>query len=802
VRMRTGLALCATIMATSVAVGPAAAQEAGPIDCPAVRGVGSLTSGTLGTGYTVSRGTEPEPFDVEVVDVLQDAIAPGVPMIVVEVDSPEIDRVGGIWAGMSGSPVYVEGELIGAVAYGFSLGPSKLGGVTPAAAMLEVPGRPTLPPPPGARSVPMPAEVRSLAVAEHGVSAAAARSMRPLEVPVRLSGPTGAKFDQVADAFEAAHPGTSVVRGAAAGSAAGAPTDIVAGGNLAVSLAYGDYSAVGVGTATTVCGDVVTGFGHPLLYDGATRLGMHGADAVRVVDDPTLTPYKLANATGPVGTIDQDRLAAVAGRLGALPLTTAITSSITNRDDGRTTAGRTDLVHPGSLLEAVLVHGWVNYDTRVLDDVYFAGTSLVSWTISGVRADGSPFSVTREDRHASAEDLSSESLFDVALAAHGIHDNPYEEVRVTSVDYAASAGSPFRVDRILAREVTASVDGGPAQRGLLELQPGSEVVVRVPLQRHRGATRTVEMTLEVPADATGYGYLQVSGGSGGDEDPFECLWYPEYCEGPSAQDLDGLLASIADGPRGDDLVAELVLFSEEFDGELPEGPVEFDDEPDPVVSTTLRLDEVVTGSAALEAAVPGDDGLGWCDPDQELPFLDVDPASVHAANIACAGATGITEGVSFDPPLFAPGRVVTRAQAATFLSRTLEVAGYELPEVTRPRFTDVRGSVHADNVERLAEAGIVRGRTATTFAPNVPVTRAQTATLLVEALRWATGDPLEGGGSMFPDVGGVHADNIGVASDLGLMLGDTEGLFRPNASTRRDQTATVLVRTLEVLTFG
>jgi hypothetical protein len=802
VRIRAGLALCATIMATAVAVGPAAAQEAGPIDCPTVRAAGSLTPGTLGTGYTVSRGTEPEPFDVEVVDLLQDAIAPGVPMIVVEVDSPEIDRVGGIWAGMSGSPVYVDGELIGAVAYGFSLGPSKLGGVTPAAAMLEVPGRPTLPPPPGVRSVPMPAEVRSLAVAEHGVSASAARSMRPLEIPVRLSGPTGAKFSEVADAFEAAHPGTTVVRGAPAGAAAGAPTDIVAGGNLAVSLAYGDYSAVGVGTATTVCGDVVTGFGHPLLYDGATRLGMHGASAVRVVDDPTLTPYKLANATGPVGTIDQDRLAAVAGRLGALPLTTAITSTITNRDDGRTTEGRTDLVHPDSLLEAVLVHGWVNYDTRVLDDVFFSGTSLVSWTISGVRADGSPFSVTREDRHASAEDLSSESLYDVALAAHGIHANPYEEVRVTDVDYVASAGSPYRVDRILGNQVTASVDGGPAGRGLLELTGGSEVVVRVPLQRYRGATRTVELTLEVPDDATGYGYLQVSGGTGSDEDPFECLWFPEWCEGPSAADLDGLLTSIADGPRNDDLVVELVLFPDEFEGELPGDPDGFDQEPTPVASTSVRLDEVVTGSASLEAFVPGDDGVGWCDPDQELPFLDVDPASVHAENIACAAAAGITEGVSFDPPLFAPNRVVTRAQAATFLTRTLEVAGYELPDVTRPRFGDVRGSVHADNVERLAEAGIIRGRTASTFAPNDPVTRAQTATLLVESLRWATGDPFEGDGSVFPDVGGVHADNIGVASDLGLMIGNNEGLFRPNASTRRDQAATVLVRTLELLTFG
>jgi hypothetical protein len=799
VRMRAGLALCAIVGATSVAVAPAAAQEGGPIACPTVLPVESVAPGTEGVGYTVARGVDPEPFDVEVVDVLRDAIAPGVPLIVVEVDSPELDRVGGIWAGMSGSPVYVDDQLIGAVAYGFSAGPSKLGGVTPAAAMLDVPTRPTLPPPPGAApaEVRMPAEVRSLATAEHGVSAAAARSMQQLEVPVRLSGPTGAKFDRAAAAFEAKHPGTSVVRGAAAAAdPAAEPVPVVPGGNLAVSLAYGDVSAIGVGTATTVCGDVVTGFGHPMLFDGATRLGMHGAAAVRVVDDPTFGPYKLANATAPIGTIEQDRLAAVSGRIGVAPLTTAVTSTITDRDSGRTVAGRTDLVHPGSVLEAVLFHGWVNYDSRALDDMFFSGTSLVSWTISGVRADGSPFAVTREDRHASDDDLSSESLFDVAFAAYGVHTNPFEEVRITGVDYTASAGSPYRTDRIVGRELTASVDGGPFERGPLELEPGSEVVARVTLQRFRGGTRTVDLALEVPDDAVGWGHLEVSGGGAGDqEDPLECLLFPEWCEGPSASSLDALLDDIATGPRNDDLVARLVLEPDEFEDE-DSGAGET------VATVTRRLDEVVTGSAALEVAVAGDDDWTWCDPDAPLPFVDVDPRSVHADNIACAADLAITDGVSLDPPRFAPGRTVTRAQAATFLVRTLETTGAELPEVSRPRFTDVRGSVHADNVERLAAAGIVRGRTETRFAPNEPVTRAQVATMLVASLEWATGERFVGDGSVFPDVGAgsVHARNIGAAADLGLMIGDRDGLFRPNQGTRRDQAATVLVRTLDTLT--
>jgi hypothetical protein len=805
VRTTAGVALCAVIGATLVAMAPAAAQEPGPIDCPTVRPVAALAPGAEGVGYTVSRGTEPEPFAVEVVDVLQDAIAPGIPLIVVEVDSPEVDRVGGIWAGMSGSPVYVDGELIGAVGYGFSAGPSKLGGVTPAEAMLEVPGRPTLPPPPGSAParVTMSAEVQSLAATDHGLSTARSRSMQPLEVPVRLSGPSGTKFERAADAFERAHPGTSVVRGTGSAAAVAEPTAVVAGGNLAVSLAYGDYSAVGVGTATTICDGVVTGFGHPLLFDGATRLGMHGARAVRVVDDSTFGPYKLANATVPVGTIDQDRLAAVAGRLGVLPLTTAITSSITNRDDGRTTTGRTDLVHPDSLLEAVVSHGWVNYDSRSLDDVFFSGTSQVAWSVSGVRSDGTSFSVSREDRHASDEDLSTESLFDVALAAQSVHDNPFEEVRITSVDYTASAGSPYRTDRIAGGQVTASVDGGPFHRDLLELVPGAQVTVRVPLQRYRGSTRTVELDLEVPEDASGSGAITLAGGGFADgEDPLECVVFPEFCEGPTASDLDDLLDGIASAPRNDELVAELVLYPDVIDDPDLEFPGFFDGEGEPVATAVLQVDEVVTGAAQLDVLVPGGGGSAWCEDGLAPPFVDVDPRSVHAASVACAAALGITEGVSFDPPRFAPARPVTRAQAATFLTRMLEAAGFVLPEADRARFVDVRGSVHADNIERLAEAGIVRGRSATTFAPNETVTRAQIATMLVEALRWATGEPLEGDGSVFPDVGGVHADNIGVAADLGLMVGTADGLFRPNAATRRDQAATVLVRTLDTLSSG
>ena len=157
----------AVLMAVLVLIPAATAAAAGP--CPPAAPVLGLRTATAGgdtvpaSGLTVSRGTAPEEFSAQVLGVLDDGIAPGVDMVLIEASSSAIDRVGGIWAGMSGSPVYDgEGRLIGAVAYGLSVGPSKIAGVTPAEDMLRVLARPVARDPAAAReTVRLPATGRS-----------------------------------------------------------------------------------------------------------------------------------------------------------------------------------------------------------------------------------------------------------------------------------------------------------------------------------------------------------------------------------------------------------------------------------------------------------------------------------------------------------------------------------------------------------------------------------------------------------------------------------------------------------------
>lgn len=841
-------ALLAAVLAAGLVGVQAPPPSQAEDSCPSAFPINQLTPGRSATGLTVVRGTTPESFSATVIDVLDDALAPGIPLVVAEVDSAAIRRVGGAWSGMSGSPVYLDGQLLGAVAYGFA-GASPIVGLTPAAAMLAVPDRPSAPPPLGlSAEVTTSPRVRARAI-ERGIPALDSAVMQPLRVPVQVTGVPANRLAEFTARFEQRYPGTMVVSGPRA-AAPGTPVPrtsaaaIVPGGNLGVSLSYGDITAAGVGTVTAVCNGTVIGFGHPLLYAGATRLGLHGASAVEIIGD-VFGSYKLANVGAPLGTIDQDRLAAVSGRLGPTPPTTAITSVITNLDEDRTTTGRTDVVLEELVADVMMMHGWVNFDLLAFDDPFVAGTAEVSWTINGVDGDGGAWSVTRENRHASRGDLSSAALWELVETLWTIDANPFTDVRMTSVGYTANASTPYDAYELLAEDLPVD--------GVIELEPGTTLEIDVPMRRFRSEVETVTVRLEVPSDAAGAGELVLTGGAWD-----VCFEEPWLCDHTGGGSFDELLDGLATRPRNDDLTATLTLYpdggwdpgdpgwpvepgepgwpspdepdvpevpgfavtgpdtptsdvdgqpQDPINGVVPPGPWPGPDYPEPIVVTTSeRLDAVVTGYVSLPVFVAGHDD--WRPPDLDIPtdelagmFVDVDETNVHHDNILLAAALGLTQGVSSDPPRFVPDGLVRRDQAASFVARLLALGPVPLPELEQASFVDLEGNVHAEAIEQLAAVGIVQGRGDGRFDPAAQVSRAQLTSMLIAALEFATAQPLEAeGGPHFPDVTGVHAPAIDAAYELGLATGRPDGTFGPGEPVRRDQTASLLIRTLRWLT--
>jgi len=561
-RRTAGIAVVATAVTVAGLGAVPAATSAPDSACPEAYPIKDLAADQPVHGVTVSTGTTPEDFEGDVLGVLENGIAPDLHMIIVRLTSTEIDRVGGIWSGMSGSPVYADdGRLIGAVAYGLAFGASPVAGVTPAADMQELlsaspadsAARGRLRPADEKTRVAIPRSMRVELVS----SGAAERSevdggLSRLPIPLGISGMSNSKRLRYA-ARTLDMDGVRVYRAGAVTASAEA-TEIVAGGNLAASLSYGDVSAVGVGTATAVCGGEVLAFGHPMSFTGPSTLSMHGADAIYIQEESLGAPFKVANATDPVGGIVQDRMAGILGRTASswIPKTTKVTSHVAVTGE-KSRKGITNISVPNAVPDIAVFHLLANQD-RVFDAVA-GGSSLVSWTVTGERANGRAFSYTRRDRFADKADASFPPASDLFDQLSRLQNNELEDIRLTRINERSVMSRDFRAFTVT--KVKARADGRwrPLQAdGVLALRAGTTKHFRVTLKSSDLATRAVRLNVRIPRSAAGKsGYLEILGGNsffgeGGGE---------EGSPAPSAKSLDQLLRQLARAPRNDELLGTL-----------------------------------------------------------------------------------------------------------------------------------------------------------------------------------------------------------------------------------------------------
>ncbi len=513
-------------------------------------------------GLTVDHGTKPEAFTGEVLGVLDDGIGPDFDMIIARLTSPEIDRVGGIWQGMSGSPVYApDGRLIGAVSYGLSFGASPVAGITPAEEMQKL--LTAAPAGSKARSVTQPDDEvtvpRSLQqrmVASGGTSRAEADSgMSSLPLPLGVSGMVTAKrLRQVTRALDMDNVRVYRAGAVSADPAPGASADIVAGGNLAASVSYGDLSAIGVGTATAVCGDEVIAFGHPMNFSGPSTLTLHGADAIYVQKETLGPPFKVANPQSPSGSILQDRKAGILGVPGALPGTSDVTSYVEVPTETSRT-GTTKVSVQAAVPDIAAFHLLADQD-RVFDAIS-GGRAAVGWTVSGQRANGRPFSYSRNDRFANTFDISFEPVFDLAEQLIRLQNNPFEKVTIKSVRTRSVMHREFQSYTL--KKVQILVNGKWTKlfrNRVLQVRPGTTKRFLLTLTSRELGTRTIRLAVPVPPGAGGKsGFLEIAGGNsffGGEEGPGG---------GGSAGSLDQLIKQMARAPRNDEVFANLFFFT-------------------------------------------------------------------------------------------------------------------------------------------------------------------------------------------------------------------------------------------------
>lgn len=303
-----------------------------------------------GVVWTVFRGTEPEPFKVQVTGVVANALGPGKAMILCRLTDPRV-QASGATAGMSGSPLYIDGRLVGALSYQVqSFETERYAGFTPAADLAEVrdlgrtaPTRSPAPapvPPPTPAPSPLPSgEVdRRSGESSAGIDATAfgrpspktaGAAWSPLRPVFLFGGVSPAVASVMAPHFEALGLEVSALGGHSATASEAAPGPAAAmppapaqslkpGSAVAVGLAVGDITLAGTGTVSMVDGDTITAFGHPLLSLGATELPLCASEIVTILPS-AFRSVKISNTGAVIGTLEQDRLSAVSGRLGPGP---------------------------------------------------------------------------------------------------------------------------------------------------------------------------------------------------------------------------------------------------------------------------------------------------------------------------------------------------------------------------------------------------------------------------------------------------------------------------------------------------
>jgi len=305
--IRRAAAAAALLAALGVASG---AGSSGPPLFP----LAEVRPGLAGHGLSVFAGTEPQRFAVEVVGVLERA-DPGTSYILARLAGEGLERTGVI-AGMSGSPVYFDGRLAGAVAFAFPFAKEALAGITPVESMRAIPraGSPSAGAPAGA-APPVPlAEL----VAQRWPADLLARSLAPLAAGTAGPEPGRPGVLWAAAGWPAAARGRLEAAGLAAaglsGSRAAAPP-LSPGGAAAALLVDGDFQLAATGTVTEREGDSLLAFGHPLFGLGPVSLPLAGAEVVAVVPSQAVS-FKLANVGPAAGAWTFDHAAGMRGQVG------------------------------------------------------------------------------------------------------------------------------------------------------------------------------------------------------------------------------------------------------------------------------------------------------------------------------------------------------------------------------------------------------------------------------------------------------------------------------------------------------
>jgi hypothetical protein len=542
--------------------------------------------GMQGYAYTIFAGDQVEKFDLEVIGVMPNFLGPRQSIILVELKGPKVERTG-VVAGMSGSPVYLDGKLAGALSLKLGIfTKDPIAGVTPIEDVIHPPAQVST----STAALPYDFSGNSTVSANTSTSSLpqnlfqSASSLQPIETPLVFSGFQPATLQQFAPQIQ--NYGFVAAQG---GTAKPQPDDahLVPGDMAGMVLVQGDASINSACTVTAVQADRVYLCGHPFLNLGNVQLPMARSRVVTTLSSD-LASTKIVNVGAPIGTITSDHLTAVIGKLGAPPTMVPLDLSVANA--GTEKKLHFELINHPKLTPLLVAITTFNGLTQ--NSAYGEGTTL---RLTGeITLQGHP-PVQIENTYAPIDAFVPDG-FQIALSVQNVFTRLYVNTfEVPKVEHIA-----LRVEGIPGHQ-SFTIDSAWLENG--EAAPGQVIRVRVLLHPYRGAPRVEETSVRVPDQVARGTTLRILVTDG---DMLNRASRGFAFQGAgSASGLDQLITSLNRERRNDRLYVGLFVPSPMIiweDKELPNVPLSqinvIDGRPAPGSVQVLRE------SLASEASVP------------------------------------------------------------------------------------------------------------------------------------------------------------------------------------------------------
>jgi hypothetical protein len=444
--------------------------------------VNQIHAGMKGVAYTVFQGVKPEPMNLEVLGVLKNANGPKGDIILVRLvgEKPEYT---GVVAGMSGSPVYLDGKLAGALAFRIgTFSKEPIAGVTPIAEMLEINALDQTP------------TDTTVAAKSAGPSRTASPGtstgfenlgnyLKPIEAPLVFSGFSEQALQQFAPQFAAA--GITPVMGTGSVSDTKQPEPLEPGSAVSAILARGDMDIAATCTVTYMDADHLLACGHPLLQFGQISLPMTKAEVLATLPSP-LNAFKIVNATEPVGSFVQDRHTGIMGEFNKQPDMIPVTLTIHGGPTEK--QFHYEVLNNARLTPLALMVTMFN----ALQGTNEYGEEITYKMNGQIAVQGFP-TVNLQNMFAPTDGGQPAAVM-AALSLGDrfgrIYDNAYATPHVDGVQI----NFDIVRERRWARMETARTD-------LTEARPGQEITIETVLRRYRGENLVCQIPVRIPTSA-------------------------------------------------------------------------------------------------------------------------------------------------------------------------------------------------------------------------------------------------------------------------------------------------------------